>query len=122
MKKQNIIAIAIIAAVVVAAIVAIPLINLMKKDGAYVLVKVGGQEVARYSLSEDGEYSLNGGTKILKIENGEAWIKEATCKTQGDTRCTHQPKISKTHDNIYCQYYNVYVVVQGADESSDFLG
>lgn len=114
MKKRDFILIGIILAV---ALILFGVLELSKEEGAYVLVRVGGDEVARYSLSDDGEYSLNGGTNILKIENGEAWMKEANCPTQGNTRCTHQGKISRTMETITCQYNNIVVIVYGAEDA-----
>ena len=112
MKKRDLI---LIVSVLVVALIALGVVQLFKKDGAYVSVKVNGVEVAQYSLAVDGEYSINGGTNILKIENGEAWMIEANCPTLGDTRCTAQPKISKTTQSIWCQPNNVLVTVYGAE-------
>ena len=112
MKKRDLILIGIILAI---ALLSLGIIQLFKEEGAYVSVTVGGVEVATYSLSTDGEYSLNGGTNVLKIENGEARMIEANCPTQGDTRCTAQGKISKTTESIYCQPNNVLVTVHGGE-------
>ena len=114
MKKKDLILIGIILAI---ALVFLGVLQLFKKDGAYVVVKIGQTEVAKYSLSVDGEYPINGGTNILKIENGEAWMLEANCPTQGNTRCTAQGKISKTTETITCQPNNVSVIVFGADDT-----
>lgn len=115
MKKRDFILIGSVLAVILLAFVAV---NLIKKDGAYVVVRIGGEEVARYSLSEDGEYELNGGTNVLKIENGEAWMSYADCPTLGNTRCTAQRKISKTTQFIWCQPNNVLLTVEGDDSNS----
>ena len=120
MKKKDFILIGVILSV---ALILFGAIELSKKEGAYVSVRVNGTEVARYSLSENGEYSLNGGTNILKIENGEAYMKEANCPTLGSTRCTNQGKISRTLETITCQYYNVAVIVYGAEKGEgDLVG
>lgn len=112
MKKRDLILIGIILAI---ALISLGLIQLFKEEGAYVRVTVDGVEVATYSLSKDGEYSLNGGTNILKIENGEAFMIQANCPTLGDTRCTAQGKISKTTESIYCQPNNVLITVHGGE-------
>ena len=112
MKKKDFILIGIILAL---ALLLWGGVELAKKDGAYVVVSLYGEEVAKYSLSVDGEYSLNGGTNVLKIENGEAWMLEANCPTLGDTRCTAQGKISHTTESIWCQPNNVLIVVHNAD-------
>ena len=112
MKKKDLILIGVILAI---ALSALGIMQLFKKPGAYVCVKIDGVEVATYSLSVDGEYVLNGGTNVLKIENGEARMIEANCPTMGDTRCTAQGKISKTTESIYCQPNNVLVTVHGGE-------
>ena len=114
MKKRDLILIGIILAI---ALIALGLIQFFKEPGAYVVVQIDRVEVARYSLSVDGEYSLNGGTNILKIENGEAWMLEANCPTKGGTRCTAQGKISKTMESITCQPNNLSVIVYGAEDA-----
>ena len=119
MKKRDII---LICAILAVAIIAIIAIELFKEDGAYVLVRIDGKDDVKYSLSVDGVYELNGGTNVLKIENGEAWMIEANCPTQGSTRCTYQGKISKTLETITCEYNKITVIVYGADEEADLLG
>ena len=114
MKKSDFILIGVILCV---ALTLFGVFSLTKEEGAYVTVRIGGNDVAQYSLSKNGEYSLNGGTNILKIENGEAWMIEANCPTLGDTRCTAQGKISKTREFIYCQPNNVLVTVYGGEEA-----
>ena len=87
--------------------------TLSSDDGAYAVVSVGGEEVARYSLAEDGEYSLNGGTNILVIEDGEAYMKEADCPKQ---LCVKQGRVSKVGESIVCLENRVSVTVVGDGE------
>lgn len=115
MKKRDLILIAVLLGI---ALLVWGAMELAKKDGAYVIVTLHGEQVAKYSLSVDGEYPLNGGTNVLKIENGEAWMVEANCPTLGSTRCTNQGKISKTLEVIVCNANGIVVTVYGA-ESSD---
>ena len=112
MKKRDFI---LIGAILAVALLLIAVISLSKKDGAYVIVTVDGVETARYGLYENGEYELNGGTNVLKIENGEAWMIEADCPTRGQTRCTAQGKISKTTESITCEPNKLVVVVRGGE-------
>ena len=112
MKKRDIILISVILAV---ALIFLLVIKLTEKEGAVVVVTVNGERVAEYSLSKDGEYSLNGGTNILKIQDGEAWMIYGDCPTTGDTKCTHQGKISKTNQNITCLPYALVVIVEGGE-------
>ncbi|MEE0969979.1 MAG: NusG domain II-containing protein [Clostridia bacterium] len=53
--------------------------TLEESGNAYVVIEVDGREIARYSLSEDGDYELNGGTNTLRIKDGEAYLIAATC-------------------------------------------
>ena len=87
------------------------------KYKGYVAVTIKGVTVAEYSLSDDGEYSINNGTNILKIENGEAWMIDADCPTTGSTKCTYQKKISKRGEMITCLPTKVVVMVKDGEPS-----
>jgi hypothetical protein len=89
--------------------------ELLRDDGAFVRVSVDGEAVAEYSLAVDGEYSLNGGTNILVIENKEAYIKWANCPKQ---ICVKDGKISRTGERITCLENRVIVEVFGADDEA----
>lgn len=57
--------------------------------GETVVVRVDGEEYARLPLNEDAELlieGVNGGTNLLIIEDGKAYIREATCP---DLVCVH---------------------------------
>ena len=114
MKKKDII---LIGAILIVAILLLGIWALTREEGAYVAVRVDGEEVARYNLAEDGEYMLNGGTNVLRIEDGEAYMVEANCPALGSTRCTNQGRIRYTHQSIYCEYNNVFVVVYGSEKA-----
>ncbi len=120
MKKRDFILIGVILTL---AISVYAIFELTKKEGSYVVVTVGsGQErheIARYYLSEDGEYSLNGGTNTLKIEGGKAWMIDATCPQTDADSCTKHPKISKTNESIACLPNNLVVTVHGDDIDED---
>lgn len=86
-----------------------------QEGGAGVIVRVDGEEVARYSLYENGTYPLNGGTNTLVIENGEAWLSHANCP---DSLCVKQGKIRANGQVITCLPNKLTVTVYGG-ESSD---
>ena len=115
MKKRDII---LIASILVIALASFLFIELGKEAGARVVVAVEGHEIATYSLSENGEYSLNGGTNILHIEGGKAWLTEANCP---DKLCVHQGKIDKTGEVITCLPNKLTVTVKGADGEVDLV-
>ena len=111
MKKRDLILIGSILAVIA---IAFAVVSLIKQDGAYVVVRVDGDVVARYSLSENGEYELNGGTNILRIEGGKAFLTSADCP---DHLCVKQGRIYRTGETITCLPNRVTVTVYGGEDS-----
>ena len=89
------------------------IVELLKEDGEYVVISVDGEITARYLLTENGEYSLNGGTNILVIENGEAYMTGADCP---DRLCIHQGRISRTGERIVCLPNRVMAEVVGEED------
>lgn len=83
-------------------------------EGAFVRVTVDGDTVGYYPLSEDGEYSLNGGTNVLIIKDGAAWIDEADCP---DKLCISQGKISASGERIICLPNKIEVSIVGESET-----
>ena len=110
MKKKDFILIGVIIAV---ALVLLLCVNLTQKEGACVVVRIDGNEIGTYPLFASGMYSLNGGTNILVIENGCAYLKEADCP---DHLCVKQGKISKTGQVITCLPNKLTVTVYGAEK------
>lgn len=101
-----------IAVLLILALSAFIITELLREDGAFVRVSVDGEVVAEYPLSEDGEYSLNGGTNILVIKNGKAYIGWADCPRQ---ICVKDGSISRTGERITCLENRVVVEVIGTD-------
>ena len=66
-NKKAVADIILIAALLILALSSFFIIELLREDGAFVRVSIGGEIVAEYSLSKDGEYSLNGGSNILNV-------------------------------------------------------
>ena len=110
MKKKDFILIGAIVAVIA---IAILVLALTKKEGDHVIVRVNGNEVAKYSLSQDGEYQLNGGTNVLRIENGKAYLVSANCP---DHLCVKQGKVSKSGETITCLPNRLTVTVYSTVE------
>ena len=110
MKKKDFILIGAIVAIIA---IAILVLFLSKKDGDYVIVRVNGNEVAKYSLSQDGEYSLNGGTNVLRIENGQAYLVSANCP---DHLCVKQGKVDQNGETITCLPNRLTVTVYSQTE------
>ncbi len=116
MKRRDFV---LIGSVLLIALLLSLLLALLKQEGAYVLVRVDGEEVGAYSLSQDGEYALNGGTNLLVIEDGAAYLKDANCP---DHLCVKQGKIDKTNETITCLPNRLTVTVYGAQESVELVG
>ena len=89
------------------------IIEATKEEGAAVIVSVDGREVAEYSLTTNGEYELNGGTNILVIENGYAYMKSADCPRQ---ICVNRGKINRTNERIECAHHRIIISVIRAGE------
>ncbi len=107
-----------VASLLVIALSVFLVVSLTEREGAYAVVTVDGDEVARYSLERDGEYSINGGSNILVIRDGKAYISYANCP---DKTCVHGnsvfgKKISSTGQRIICLPNRVMVEIVGAEE------
>ena len=89
-----------------------------RKDGQGVIVSVDGQEIARYALTEEGTYSLNGGTNILVIEDGSAYLIEADCP---DHLCVKQGKIRGVGQVITCLPNKLTVTVYGVKADVELI-
>ena len=85
-------------------------IRMFRSEGSTVRVQVNGETVGEYFLSEDGEYSLNGGTNILVIKDGYAYIKTASCP---DHLCVRSGKIFRAGEQIVCLPNRLSVEVLG---------
>jgi hypothetical protein len=82
-----------------------------RKNGGYAVVTVDGKEVGRYSLLKDGEYTLNGGSNVIAIENGRVFMKHADCP---DKTCQRRGKVLRTGESITCLPNRVNVYITGS--------
>lgn len=83
-----------------------------RKEGSVAVVEIGGERVAEYTLSQDGEYTLNGGTNRLVIKNGEAYMEYAECP---DHTCIRTGRIRYAGERIVCLPNRVAVVIEGGE-------
>lgn len=110
MKKKDFI---LILSIIIAAITMLLVIGLNKKAGDKVAVYVDSELTMVINLSDDGEYELNGGSNILKIENNEAYMLWANCP---DKKCVNEfPHIKSIGESITCLPNKVVVRVVGED-------
>ena len=116
MKRRDLI---LIGSILLISIALLLVLQQSKEPGAGVIVRVDGKEVAKYSLSVNATYSLNGGTNILHIEDGKAWLTDADCP---DKLCVRQGKISKEGETITCLPNKLTVTVYGVENSVELIG
>ncbi|MGF0034203.1 NusG domain II-containing protein [Bariatricus sp. SGI.154] len=112
LKKKDWMLIGII--VCVAVLVTLVHVFIGGKGASKVTVKVDGVIQGTYSLSEDQEIEINGGTNILQIKNGRAKMIEADCP---DQLCVHQKAVSMNHESIICLPNKAVVTVESSESS-----
>ena len=105
MKLRDIL---IIAGLLVAALSAFLIIEFTKQEGNSVVVKIEGKADLVLPLEENKTYELNGGTHILVIENGQAYLTHASCP---DHVCINQGKIAYNGETITCLPYRLTITV-----------
>lgn len=118
MKKFRIWDLVLIVGILAVAGVLFLALQVGKPAGAGVIVRVDGREVARYTMTQEGTYSLNGGTNILQIADGAAWLTHADCP---DELCVRQGKVRKTGQVITCLPNKLTVTVFGADSEVELI-
>ncbi len=87
------------------------------KDAATVRVEVEGKLYAEYPLSEDREVTIrgkDGGTDLLVIKEGKAFVAEASCP---DHLCMKMGKIERSGESVICLPNQVVITVTNASEA-----
>ena len=87
---------------------------LTRQNGTYVEIELDGEIVATYSLDRAGEYVLNGGTNILVIKDGAAYLTYADCP---DHRCIRYGKIRFVGQSIICLPNRLTITVRGNSDN-----
>lgn len=98
------------------------LIFVLSEKGDYVEVTVDSEPEGTFPLSENTEIEIrgiDGGTDVLVIENGQAYIKEASCP---DKLCIKMGKIKRNGQSIICLPNRVTVTVHSKKNISDIDG
>lgn len=109
----------VISALLVFALLFLLFFELTKKEGAFVEVTRDGEVIGKYSLSDDGVYSLNGGTNELTIEGGAAYMSYSDCP---DHTCENTGRIRHVGQTIICLPNDITATVVGvADDYVDFV-
>ena len=94
-------------------------LQLGREAGGVAVVRVDGVVTERHALSVNGTFPLNGGTNILVIENGAAYLSDANCP---DQLCVKMGRIRYTGQTITCLPNRLTVTVEGGeDDGVDFV-
>lgn len=94
------------------------LIYFKNDSGSFAVVRVNDKVIGTYSLDKDGTYILNGGSNTLVIQDGLAYLIEATCP---DKLCVKQGKIRKNGQCITCLPNKLTVTVTSNEDTVDFV-
>ena len=101
------------------ALFVIDLINVSSADvlRKNVVVSVDGKKIAKYPLSKNARYELEGshlGKNTLIIEDGKAYISEANCP---DKQCVKQGKIERTGEMLVCLPNRIVVKIEDSENA-----
>ncbi len=107
-----------IISLLIIAVTLIFVVNCTKKTGAQVDVEIDGKYVTSYSLANDGEWVLNGGTNILVIKDGYAYLSYADCP---DHTCVKTGKIKYAGQSIICLPNKVAIIVRAKNSGVDLV-
>ena len=107
-----------IAVLLLLSLVLVLTLALTRREGGVAVVEIDGVEIASYALAVDGEYSLNGGTNILVIEDGCAYLTYADCP---DRTCVRTGKIRYVGESIVCLPNRLSVTVRGDGDGVDLV-
>lgn len=103
--------------VLVIAAFAIIYMNVIKKSGDTVIIKISGEVLKEMPLGEDATLEIegvNGGVNTLVIEDGHADIIEASCP---DKLCVRQKRIHFNGESLVCLPNKVVIEIKSDKES-----
>ena len=114
LKKSYRLDVIIISAILLFSLALLLIVTLTKESGEIAVVEIDGATVAEYSLSQNGEYALNGGTNVLVIENGYAYLNYSNCP---DHTCEKTGRIQYVGQTIVCLPNKLTVTIKGNAEN-----
>ena len=117
-KKTAIRDICLILLLLVLGIILLLVMRPSSEVGTYAVVEVDGHIVARYPLSEDGEYVVNGGRNTIEIKDGKVRMLDSDCPNQ---QCVRQMWIEGRNQSIICLPNKVVVTIEGKESAVDFV-
>lgn len=89
-----------------------------KSQGDVAVVCVNGVETGRYPLGQNGRFELNGGSNILMIENGQAWLEDADCP---DKLCVRQGRVRLDGQVITCLPNKLTVTIYAGNSEVELI-
>ena len=119
--KKHRIDIIVIASLLLLSLLVLLIAQLTRKDGAVAIVTVNGETVGEYPMDLDAVYTINGGTNILTVEGGIAYMSYSDCP---DHVCERTGKVRYVGEQIVCLPNKVTVTVSGeipGDSGVDFV-
>ena len=109
-----------ISAVLVLSLLVVAIVMLTREEGAFAVVEIDGEVAGKYPLSQNGVFPLNGGTNVLVIENGTAYLNYSNCP---DHTCEKTGKIRYVGETIVCLPNLLSVTITGeiGDDGVDLV-
>ena len=98
------------------ALLMLVLLRVCRDEGGYAVVRIDGETHCRLSLTENTEYVIetaDGQRNTLVIEDGRAYVSEATCP---DGICTAHRPITRDGESIVCLPHRVVIELEGGTE------
>ena len=108
-RKRNIYDLVLIVSILIVFLCLFFFVYRGRTEGSVAVVYIDGEPTASYSLLVEAEYELNGGTNILKIENGEAYMLHADCPKG---ICKNTGRKGLIRDVIECRHNGVVVIIE----------
>ena len=109
----------VVASLLVLSMAVLLVVNFTRAEGTYVEVTVDGNVVGEYPLAINSTYSLNGGTNVLTVENGVAYMSYSNCP---DQTCENTGKVKLVGQTIICLPNRVTITIIGqSDDAVDFV-
>ena len=114
-KKLDLI---IIGALLLISLLSILFLNTFKKPGSYARIELDGEVVAILPLDENAKYEVNGGTNVVSIINGKAYMEYADCP---DHTCILSGEISYGGESVICLPNRVAIIIVSEEEGVDLV-
>ena len=108
--KKHKIDIIVIASLLILSLTVLLLVGLTRKGGSRIVVTRDGEVIGEYSLDLDGVYTLNGGTNILTVSGGVAYMSYSSCP---DHVCENTGKVRYVGEMIVCLPNRLTLTVEG---------